>query len=589
MRRYRLFFQNVSFQRVIECNQGYVLSPESINMNVIKDSAEKFSVLDYAPVGICVINDEYTVLFWNQCLEDWTGIPKPGIEGENLGTHFPWLNAPRYRMRLETIFEGGPPAIFSSQLHKHLFPSPLPNGEMRIQHTTVSGIPANKDEKSYYALWAVEDVTELTRRIHKYRIMRDKALDEMRQRKQMEEELLKAKKLESIGILTGGIAHDFNNLLTVIVGNIGLVQDDIKPGEEAFEFLKEAENASFRAQELIRQLITFSKGGAPFKETGSVGEMIKELTIPGHPDSDVKYELSIQHDLRLAEFDKGQMKHAVRNLITNAVESIPHGGSIKVSAENFDMGPESPEKNLALPTGKYVKIIIRDQGVGIPEEHLTCIFDPYFSTKERGTQKGMGMGLATTYSIIRKHDGHITVESGPGSGTAFTIYLPAHQEEIAEPESFNRPQAEKSASRSGRILIMDDEEMIRKFVSKMLDKLGYDSELAGDGSEAIELYKNAMDTGMSFDAVILDLTVKEGMGGKDAVMKLLTTDPDLKAIVSSAYLNDPVMTDFKKHGFIGALPKPYTKKQLSDMLSMVGIGKNDHIGETSEVSETSEV
>ncbi len=560
-------------------------------MNVIKNSAEKFRVLDYAPVGICVINDEYTVLFWNQCLEDWTGIPKPGIEGENLGTHFPWLNAPRYRMRLETIFEGGPPAIFSSQLHKHLFPSPLPNGEMRIQHTTVSGIPANKDEKSYYALWAVEDVTELTRRIHKYRIMRDKALDEMRQRKQMEEELLKAKKLESIGILTGGIAHDFNNLLTVIVGNIGLVQDDIKPGEEAFEFLKEAENASFRAQELIRQLITFSKGGAPFKETGSVGEMIKELTIPGHPDTDVKYkyELSIQHDLRLAEFDKGQMKHAVRNLITNAVESIPHGGSIKVSAENFDMGPESPEKNLALPTGKYVKIIIRDQGVGIPEEHLTCIFDPYFSTKERGTQKGMGMGLATTYSIIRKHDGHITVESELGHGTAFTIYLPAHQKEIAEPESFNRPRAEKSASRSGRILIMDDEEMIRKFVSKMLDKLGYDSELAGDGSEAIELYKNAMDTGMSFDAVILDLTVKEGMGGKDAVMKLLTTDPDLKAIVSSAYLNDPVMTDFKKHGFIGALPKPYTKKQLSDMLSMVGIGKNDHIGETTEVSETSEV
>nr|MBC8394125.1 response regulator [Deltaproteobacteria bacterium] len=208
-------------------------------------------------------------------------------------------------------------------------------------------------------------------------------------------------------------------------------------------------------------------------------------------------------------------------------------------------------------------------GVGIPEEHLSRIFDPYFSTKEMGIQKGMGLGLATTYSIINRHDGHITVESEVGCGTTFTLYLPAHEKDLRELEPEKTPRPEKPEIRTGRILVMDDEEMMRNLANQVLSRFGYDVEVAKDGAEAIELYKKAMDSGRQFEVVILDLTVKYGIGGKDAIKNLSAIDPQVKAIVSSGYFNDPVMTDFRRYGFIGALPKPYTMKDLKDALDKV--------------------
>lgn len=390
----------------------------------------------------------------------------------------------------------------------------------------------------------------------------------------MEEELARAKKLESVGILAGGIAHDFNNLLSVIIGNISLVQDDIKTEGEVSDFLEEAEEASLRAQELTKQLITFSKGGAPVKRRGSIGDLVKESVCLSISDFHVECEFSIPPELWLAEFDEGQMTHAINNLITNAVESIPGGGSIEVKAENSIFSSEILEQNLPLPKGKYVKISIRDQGLGIPEEHLPMIFDPYFSTKERGTQKGMGPGLTTTFSIINKHDGHITVKSEVGVGTIFTLYLPAHEKDTKELGSIEIPKPEKAESHLGRILLMDDENMIRDLAKQMLSRCGYDVELAKDGVEAIELYKRAMNSGKSFDVVILDLTVKGGMGGKGAVKKILEIDPQVKAIVSSGYYDDPVMTDFRQYGFIEALSKPYAMKDLSDTFDKITVQKN---------------
>ncbi len=378
-------------------------------------------------------------------------------------------------------------------------------------------------------------------------------------RRQMQEELLKAKKLESVGILAGGIAHDFNNLLTIILGNIQLAEDDIKPEVGISECLAEAEKASIQAQALTKQLITFAKGGAPVKKIGSIGDLIKETTNLTISKSNVKCDFLISRDLWPVEFDEGQMKHAIKNMIDNAVESMPDEGTIDVRAENINI---TVEQGLPLLEGKYVKISIRDHGVGIPEEHLSKIFDPYFSTKEMGIQKGMGLGLATTYSIINRHDGYITVESEVGVGTTFTLFLPAHDKDIRELKPLKTHKPEKPSIRAGRILVMDDEESIRKISKKRLSQLGYESELAKDGAQAIELYKKSMDSGQPFDLVILDLTVKGGMGGKDAVKALLKINPQVKAIVSSGYSNDPVMTDFKAYGFTGALPKPNTKKEL---------------------------
>ena len=386
------------------------------------------------------------------------------------------------------------------------------------------------------------------------------------QRRQMQEELLKVKKLESVGILASGIAHDFNNLLTIIIGNIELAKDDIKPEVGISECLAEAEKASIQAQVLTKQLITFSKGGVPVKKIGSIGNLVKETTAYSLSGSNVKCDFLILHDLWPVEFDEGQMKHAIKNMIDNAVESMPDEGTIHVRAENFNI---FAEPSLPLLEGKYVKISIRDHGVGIPEKHLSKIFDPYFSTKEMGIQKGMGLGLATTYSIINRHGGYISVESQVGVGTTFTLFLPAHEKDIRElkPTEIHKP--EKPEIRTGRILVMDDEESIRKLSKKRLSVLGYESELAKDGAQAIELYKKSMDSGQPFDLVILDLTVKGGMGGKEAIKFLQEINPQVKAIVSSGYSNDPVMTNFRAYGFTGALPKPNTKKELIDVLKIL--------------------
>jgi len=248
----------------------------------------------------------------------------------------------------------------------------------------------------------------------------------------MDKELLQTKKFELVGILAGGIVHDFNNLLTIILGNVELLKDDIKPQAGVSEFIEEIEKASLQARDLTKQLISFSKAAIPVKKVGPIEDLLRETTNLSCLCSNFNCDYSISHDLWFVEFDEGQIKYAIKNLIINAFEAMPQGGSIILRAENFENCAETREQSLSLPEGRYVKISIRDQGVGIPKEHLSMIFDPYFSTKDRGTQKGMGLGLTTTYSIINRHDGHITVESELGVGTIFTIYLPAMKKSLKD-------------------------------------------------------------------------------------------------------------------------------------------------------------
>ena len=378
------------------------------------------------------------------------------------------------------------------------------------------------------------------------------------ERKKLEEEALKSQKLESIGILAGGIAHDFNNILTAILGNITLAKMYAKPEDKVYDRLVRAEKASMRAKDLTQRLLTFSKGGAPIKEITSIVNLVKESATFALTGSNIICKFTIPHDIWKVEIDKGQISQVINNLVFNADQAMPDGGTIVINVENINIGKES---TLFLNAGKYVKINIEDQGIGISEKHLNKIFDPYFTTKT----KGSGLGLATVFSIIKNHDGLITVDSKLGVGTKFSIYLPASTEKaLEEGKKEGKPLIGK-----GRILLMDDEELLREVAGEMIENLGYEIEFAKDGNEAISLYKNALKSSIPFDAVIMDLTIPGGMGGKYAIKKLLKIDPDAKAIVSSGYSNDPIMSEFKKYGFVGVVAKPYKVEELGKILHKV--------------------
>jgi PAS domain S-box-containing protein len=384
------------------------------------------------------------------------------------------------------------------------------------------------------------------------------AFDDITERKRVESELIKAQKLESLGILAGGLAHDFNNLLTGIMGNITLARAFADQDRRVYERLEKAEAASLRARDLTQQLLTFSKGGAPVKKISSIGAIVRESASFVLRGSNVKCELLVPDDLRMAEVDEGQISQVINNIIINADQAMPEGGTIVIECRNMRVGEKSL---LPLEEGDYVAISIEDQGVGMPREHLSRVFDPYFTTK----QKGSGLGLATAYSIIKRHGGLITVESEAGKGSVFHIYLPAAQEEgRREPGS-----QETIFHGEGRILVMDDEEMVREVVGEMLRELGYEVAFARDGIEAIEHYLQGRQSGKPFHAVILDLTVPGGMGGRTTLEKLLRIDPAVAAVVTSGYSQDPIIAHYREYGFKGAVSKPFQLAVLGQTIREV--------------------
>jgi CheY-like chemotaxis protein len=361
-----------------------------------------------------------------------------------------------------------------------------------------------------------------------------------------------------LSILAGGIAHDFNNSLTVILGNIGLAMLDGKKEPKVQDRLAKAEQACLRAQALSQQLLIFARGGAPIKKIVSIANLLKESAILTLSGSKSRYEVSIPDDLWLVEADTAQISQVISNLLINADQAMPEGGIIKITTENISVKAKS---NLPISKGKYVKFAIADQGIGISPKYLDKVFDPYFSTK----QKGSGLGLATAYSIIKNHSGHIQVESQLGVGTTFYIYLPAADKRVPADES----ETVKPTMGQGKVLVMDDEEMVREVLGGMLSRLGYEVDFASDGSQTIEKFVKAKETIQPFAAVILDLTIPGGMGGKEAIKELLKIDPQVKAIVSSGYSDDPIMADFQKYGFAGVIAKPYKVAELGKVLNKV--------------------
>lgn len=379
-------------------------------------------------------------------------------------------------------------------------------------------------------------------------------------RKKIEEEFIRSSKLESISVLAGGIAHDFNNLLTGIIGNISLAMAYITPDDKIYPLMSNVEKASTKAKDLTQQLLTFAKGGTPIKNIVALGSVITDSATLAFSGSHIRCNFSIPEDLCLVEVDEGQITQVIHNLVINAIQAGPRDGVINISSENCNV---TDEQNLPVRSGKYVMITISDSGGGILKENLSRIFDPYFTTKDGGS----GLGLATVYSIIKNHDGLITVESSAETGTTFNIYLPASQKQL---KVFPiKDIGEKPLSGKGRILIMDDEEIIRDTAGSILTTLGYEVESAKNGSEAIELYMKARLEGHPFSLVIMDLTIQGGMGGRETVKKLLEMDPDVRAIVSSGYSDDALMSDYKKHGFSAVIAKPYRLSDLRNIVSTV--------------------
>ncbi len=371
-------------------------------------------------------------------------------------------------------------------------------------------------------------------------------------RRKQEEELFRAQKLESLGILAGGIAHDFNNVLTGIVSNLGLVRTRLEEQPELRQAIADAEEAALRATGLTKQLLTFARGGEPIRAPVSLRALLESAVRFCLSGSRITCCYDVQDDLLPVLVDRGQIDQVLSNLLINAVQAMTGEGSIVAEACNERVPSPSPIQYLA--PGQYVKVTIRDTGPGIPAEHLVRVFDPYYTTK----RDGIGLGLSTVYSVIRRHGGTVRCDSQPGKGTAFTFYLPvAH-----EAETPAAPPPNGTIKPGTRVLVMDDDPTVRMVMERLLGSAGCAVTITTGSAEAVRAFRTAIDSGEPFDAVLLDLTIPGDEGGKDTVRKLLAIDPDAAAAVVSGYSNDPVMADFRSYGFRAMLAKPFRMSEL---------------------------
>jgi len=446
-----------------------------------------------------------------------------------------------------------PPDQFLGQKMETIFPSDKVENFLRHYEKAFA---SGHVEFFEYKLQRMDDVLWYEIRIVPFG--EDKILSIIRnitERKQQEQELLKYKKLESVGVLAGGIAHDFNNILTGTIGNIELASMELTSETSAALYLKRAQRGLLRATGLTHQLLTFARGGDPVIGLLDVKGIITETVVFNLSGSNVKPVFTFNEKLWKVKADKGQLEQIFGNLTINAKQAMPEGGMFYIEAINSPVPPDGFVKPLQ-EDQKFLKITFKDTGSGIPEKYREKIFDPYFSTK----QTGSGLGLATVYSIVKRHGGLISVSSSSKDGTTFTLYLPA---EVSSGKNHDEPdQNKKNLLKNLRILLMDDEEMIRTVVTSMLKKMGCSVDYACEGAETVKKYEDAMKAGIPYNVVIMDLTIPGGMGGKDTIEKLRVINPAVKAIVTSGYSQDPVMAHYRDYGFSGCVIKPFTLETL---------------------------
>jgi len=475
--------------------------------------------------GVIAIDTGRNILLMNRVAETITGWTSTAALGKSLDEVF----------RLER--PGGDPPSPGDPSNRTFRTVVSRPGEERLIEATEAPI-LDRSGRPAGSVLVFRDVTEKARR---------------------EDELLRGRKLESLGVLAGGIAHDFNNLLTGILGNISLAKEMVDSRNRAQRRLEEAEKAALKAKGLATRMLAFSRGGEPIRKVISVEELLKDavdLTLRG---TEVRCEYRVPEGVWGAYADAGQLGEVFQHLAINAVQAMPGGGTLRVSMGNAHVRDgEIPH----VKAGTYVTIDMADEGAGIAADILPKIFDPYFTTKVAGS----GLGLTTCYRILKNHGGNIFAMATGSAGTTFRIYLPATGKVL---QDLSPPRAVAASPGSATVLYMDDEELVRDVVGEMLTQLGYKPELARHGEEAISMYEEALLGPGAFDLVILDLTIPGGMGGKEAAVRILAKHPEARIIVSSGYSNDPIMANYKEYGFAGVIPKPYKLGELGQLLRQV--------------------
>ena len=509
----------------------------------LSNSQELYSnIVESMGDGIMVLDVDFNITYWNQAMENISQIQRRD-------------------------------AVDSGKLPWDLVPHLAEQGIDKIMKQAMAGTATARDEIPYRLADGSQGFTS-----EMYLPLRTAAGDirgivgiirDITEKRRLENHLQQTKKLQAVAEMASGIAHDFNNMLTSVVGFISLAKMNLQSGRPAIAELEKAEKIALRSSELSDTLISFSRANRPVKKKVFIAAFLKRslhLTLSG---SNIRFEFSGTDDDLLVEIDESQVAQVIYNIIKNAKEAMPNGGELtaktkRIRAHNF--------KPLDLSAGEYVRISISDQGAGIKSSHLDRIFDPYFSTKQRGTQKGMGLGLSIAHSIIKKHRGNIAVKSAVGKGSTFYIYLPLAQGKIEKPD---HPTVHASSANGDiglnakKILIMDDEKDLLEVAGKLLNRLGFETDFAACGEEAVQKYQSAMASDQGFDAVILDLTVKGGMGGTKTMEKLLNLDPEVVAFVSSGYAEDTAMVNYREHGFSGVIVKPYNIDELGREISKV--------------------
>lgn len=499
----------------------------------LRESEERYrAVSEYSNNAICIVNEQGKIIWCNTRMVAMGGYSREQIYASH---SFAGYSAPESVEFVTTNFikvaRGEP------YEHRYNFYFVRADGEKRLCEKYMMDYTDKYGRRNL-----IISMTDITDRVR------------------LEEELLKAHKLDSLGVLAGGIAHDFNNILTGIVGNISVVRYGMDGNDPHLEILKEAEKAAFEAKNLAQQLLTFSKGGEPVKRPTVLTQLLNDSAVFATRGSRSKCTFKLDPDISLVNIDSGQISQVISNIVINAVQAMPDGGDIEISAENVQV--MAGNTSVPLPPGGYIRIGIKDTGIGIPPTDLPKIFDPYFTTKPTGN----GLGLATSYSIIKNHHGYISVDSKSGKGTSFTIYLPAFPGEADIAADDEHAEIKKG---HGRILMMDDEEIIRVLGIRLLTQLGYAVESFPDSAQAVERYRQTWGTPEAFDAVILDMTIPGGEGGKETLLKLMEINPNVKAIVSSGYSADPVLANYRAFGFTSILPKPYEIEKISEVLFRV--------------------
>ncbi len=528
--------KDVDAQRLVHELQVHQIELEMQNdaLQVARDemeaALERYADLyDFAPVGYLTLDREETIHQANLACASLLGIERSRLVQRRFGLFVSASHRSAFAAFLTRVFESNVKEACELTLLKE---GGLPV-EARIEARVA---PSGQECRA-----VLEDITE---------------------QKRAEEDRLILNKLESMRILAGGQEHDFSDLLTVILMNLELAQDLTPSGEVLARRLKEAEKAGWMAPGSTKQLITFASGGQPIRKLAHLAGVIEEAGWLAVSGSRVRCECSLAEDLWPAEVDAVHIGQVIQNMVVNAREAMPDGGVVSVRAENVVLGSH---EHPPLPPGDCVRVSIADHGVGMTKEVQSKIFDPYFSTKQRGGQKGMGLGLTICQAVMQKHGGAIAVESEPGVGTTFRLLLPASRTLIQE----EKAPAPASLPQPGSILVMEDNTAVGALVGSSLQRMGHEVRLVEDGRTAIEVFERAKSLGRPFDLVILDLTVRAGVGGREVIKALLEIDPGVKAIVMSGDVGDPVILEPERHGFKSALEKPFSSEKLREIVARV--------------------